>query len=356
VTAAPGIVQVGLDHRGASLEALAELYRRRAARGPGGAALPGTGRVELATCHRLELYLEGVSPQEAPALFLAHVGVEQAETGPSVGEPTLRVGEEAARHLLRVAAGLESAVLGEDQVLMQVRQAYRAACRGRSAGPLLHRLFHASFRAGKRVRAETSLAKGFRSLAGAAVGALQRSLGGLRGRTVLVLGTGEMGSLAARRLRRRGVGHLILSNRSPKRAASLAARLDAETVRWEWREGVLARAEGIVCATGAPEPVLGAKLLERAAEGRERPLVVVDLAVPRNVESPRDGARGLVHLDVEGLGRLLEEEARRRRQAVRQAEALVEDELAAWAAWADERSGASRKGPSRGCRRDRAAG
>lgn len=350
-----GIVQVGLDHRGASMDALAALCECRAARG-GRAPFPGTGLVELATCHRIELYLEGVEAGEAEELFLQHVAGGDPGEAFARGDLRVRQGKEAARHLLRVAAGLESAVLGEDQVLMQVRRAYRAACRGQSAGPLLHRLFHASFRCGKRVRAETSLARGFRSLAGAAVAVLQRSLGGLEGRSVLVLGTGEMGSLAARRLLRRGVGRLILCNRSPAGAASLAARLDAETLRWEWRERALETVDAVVCATGAPTPVIRAARLERAASGRSRDLVAVDLAVPRNLEAPPAGVEGLSLIDVGELTRRLEEEASRRREAVREAEAVVAAELETWSDWVRERSSGGAKGQNRGCRRDRAAG
>jgi glutamyl-tRNA reductase len=354
--AGPDILQVGVDHRGASLEALATLHAlRQRQNGRQPAFRPETGLVALTTCHRLELYLEGCPEPDAPELFRQWLGGEDTIALPADGTLVVRRGEAAARHLLRVAAGLESAVLGEDQILMQVRQAYREACATRTARPLLHRMFHAAFRVGKRVRSETALASGGRSLAGAGVAAVQRVLGDLGDASVLVLGLGEMGALAARRLRQRGVGRLVLSNRTRARAEALAGRLGAEVLRWEWRVGLLPQMDAVICATGASEPVLPAGPLREAAKGRARPLVVVDLAVPRNVERPSSPSRALSVIDLDDLSRQLEEAADARRRAVRAAAAVVDEELGEWVDWARSRaaSGARRPGA---CRRGLAAG
>jgi len=349
--AGPDIVQVGIDHLGASLDRIAHLHlvKRQAD------SRPSSPCVALATCHRLELYLEGVPAGAAPETFRSWAG-GGSESQEQIEGLGLRLGEEAGRHLLRVASGLESAVLGEDQILQQVRQAYRAACEARCAGPLLHRLFHAAFRAGRRVRGETGLATGCRSLAGAAVAALHRSLGGLHGKSVLVLGAGEMGAVAARQLRERGA-EVLLSNRSPARAAALAARLRLATRPWEWRAALLSQVDGLICATGAAEPVVLRPWLERASRGRSAPLVVVDLGVPRNVETLSAPPEGLQLIDITDLARRMEQDRERQASAVAEAESIVEQELRAWISWAQRRQqGGARSGSGCSAGRDLAVG
>jgi len=349
--AGPDVVQVGVDHLGASLDHIAHLHLVRRQAG----SQPSSPCVALATCHRVELYLEGVPAEAAPHTFRSWAGggPESQEQIEGLG---LRLGEEAGRHLLRVASGLESAVLGEDQILQQVRLAYRAACEAGCAGPLLHRLFHAAFRAGRRVRGETGLATGCRSLAGAAVAALHRSLGGLRGKSVLVLGAGEMGAVAARQLRERGA-EVLLCNRSPARAAALAARLGLATRPWEWRAALLSHVDGLICATGAAEPVVLRPWLERASRGRSAPLVVVDLGVPRNVETLSAPAEGLQLIDITDLARRMEQDRERQASAVAEAESIVEQELRGWISWAQRRQqGGARSGSGGSARRDLAVG
>jgi len=336
------IIQVGIDHRSGSLEDVERLHSSRSKNGSPVELPANSGVVAMETCHRLELYFEGLTEDSCIDIFHAWSGITGRDDAP---RPVVRSGKDAARHLLRVVSGIESAVLGEDQIISQARSAYRNACTAGTAGPFLHRLFHSSFRTGKRVRTETDLARGGRSMAGAAVAVMHQRLGGLRGKTVMVLGTGEIGSLAASRLRKREVGHLILSNRTRSSAASLAGRLRAKVIRWEWWAGALAEVDGLVCATGAPDPVVKARALQDAAEGRKSPLVVIDLAVPRNVEKPAAPVQQLTVLDVEALSRRLDSEAGMRQDAVQTAQGIVEEELNEWLAWAERRrnyrSGAS---------------
>jgi len=330
MTDALPVLQVGLDHRSAPPDLL----------GPAQAAAAGaslapilaaglSGAVAIVTCHRAELYVEGPDVLDGCELF-------ERWLGRPVPAQTLRCreGTEAGRHLLRVAAGVESAVLGEDQILGQLRAAYRAACASHSPGPLLHRLFHAAFRAGKRARNETPIQRGNRSLAGCAVGELKRQLGGLSGRSILVLGAGKMGRLAAARLVRRGASPVVIANRSFDRAQNAARSLGITAVPWSWRKAALMRADAVLAATAAPEPVLGPDDFLRAMEERSRPLVAVDLSMPRNLETPDGPPHGLVVADVASLAQRLEGQRRQRRHAIEQVERIVEEELSLWTGWA----------------------
>jgi glutamyl-tRNA reductase len=265
------------------------------------------------------------------------LGLSNAEVEEQKEHLVVREDVDAGRHLLRVAAGLESVVLGEDQIQRQVREAYRRACAAREPGALLHRLFHAAFRAGKRVRAETALQPGGRSLAGCGAAFLAQRLDGLAGKAVLVMGAGEMGSLAARKLRDRGVGRLLVTNRTWSRAAALAEQVSGEALPWPWRAAALSRVAGVICACHAPEPVLRGAWLS-AAVSRHGRLVVVDLAVPRGVERPAPIPPGLLLADLSTLAEKMRRDAERRRAAVEDAGRIVEEELHEWRNWAEGRA------------------
>lgn len=324
----PLLAMVGVDHRIAPVEVLAalggdprELAAIRARCG---------GVVALSTCHRRELYLEGAPAAALKPLFFQWV------KGESEVNPVIRCGEGAVEHLLRVAAGLESAVLGEDQILAQVRAAYRDACAGALAGPLLHRLFHAAFRAGKRVRSETELASGGRSLAGSAVNVVERRLGGLAGATVLVLGAGEMASIAAARLHDRGTGRILVCSRTHAHAAHLAAAAGADALPWEWREQALGRADAAICAVSAPAPVITAPALLAAVAGRR--FVAVDLGLPANLPRPAVMPPGVEVIDLDGMRDRLARQASSRAAAVAAAEGIVAEETAALQLWLASRA------------------
>jgi len=334
----PDVMMTGFHHRAVSMEEL-EAARRAVEDDSLAAvlALGVRGAVGVITCHRVELYVEGVACAAPSALFRAWCG-----GGHGGGRPIHLTGTRAARHLLRVAAGLESAVLGDDNVLGQLRDAYRAACQRLHAGPLLHRLFHAAFRTGKRVRSETDLASGGRSVAGEAVSMITRRLGGVSDRTILVLGAGEMARTAAQRLAKRGAGRLLISNRSCERARKLAADTGGTVVPWSWRTGALRSADALLVGTGAPGAVFSAEELRMAARARGA-LLAVDLSLPRNLEPPAVEVPELELIDLAGLTSLLEGERERRLGAVAQAESVVEQELEGWLSWAWNRR--NRRGP-----------
>ncbi len=352
------IIEIGIDHRSVSLDTLAAFHALRLEGGEAASLRDGEGCVALVTCHRLELYLENLPPCRVRGVFWTWLtGSPEPPKGFDL-PLVIRRGEDAAEHLFTVAAGLESAVLGEDQILMQLRRAYRASCDGGQAAALLHRLFHTAFRVGKRVRSQTEVASGGRSLSGAAVATLQGLLGSLAQRRVLVLGLGEMGELAACRLRKRGVGELLLANRTHARAEKLAEALGARVLAWDWRATALSEVDAVVCATGAREAVISAKELIEASRGRSVPFVGVDLSVPRNLERPENPVEHLHLVDVEGLTQRLEAQSHQRKEAIAAARAIVHELLEDWASWVRSR-GAHESGEARlvkdACRRRRRA-
>ncbi len=336
MTVNSGIVMAGWDHRTLPLSELEEAKRAVEGASPASLLALGVhGAVSVLTCHRVELYLEG--PVEELRISMPHLLSTWSGARLKDGPPLVAEDEGAGRHLLRVAAGLEAAVLGDGNVMGQLRSAYREACEGCHAGPILHRLFHTAFRTGKRVRTETGLGRGGRSVAGEAVVVIHRALGNLAGRRVLVLGAGEMARVAAERLAGRGVGRLLISNRSLDRAQELAESTGGEVVPWSWRAKILPTVDAVIVGTGAQHAVLRAEELEEAASSKGR-LIAVDLSLPRNLEAPVKGIPELEIIDLQGLGILLEGERERRRGAVKRAEEIVEEELKKWLSWTGERS------------------
>ena len=235
---------------------------------------------------------------------------------------------------MRTAAGLESAVLGEDQILGQLRSAYRDACSQHLPGPVLHRLFHAAFRTGKRARSETPIQQGCRSLAGAAVSFICEAAGGLHDISILVLGAGEMARRAASRLKKRGAARILVANRTFPRAEELARSVRGEAVPWAWRSRILGTAGGVIIATSAGSPVLDLETLKDTVAGRTTPLIAVDLSVPRNLQPPERPIGNLVTADISTLEAYLKAQHRRRRGSIGAVEQIVEQELEALMRWA----------------------
>jgi glutamyl-tRNA reductase len=274
--------------RGAALPAaLADVVR----------GLPADGAVALSTCNRFELYLDGPAPVDREALvdrLHAVTGVDRAALDTALD--VVR-GEAAVRHLFAVAAGLESRLVGEDEILGQVRTAAREAERDGTGTPGLRELFAWAVRTGRRARRAAGLAEGRVSLAARAVEVLDQRLRPLRGRTVLLLGSGHVAGRVVAALREAGAWPVLLVRRPESVSAPgvPVLGLDALPV-------ALDRADAVLCATSAPRPLLTAELLRRAADRRAgRSLVVVDLAVPRNVEAAARGLAGVSLLDLDAV-------------------------------------------------------
>ncbi|MGC2331585.1 MAG: glutamyl-tRNA reductase, partial [Candidatus Acidiferrales bacterium] len=242
--------------------------------------------VVLSTCNRSELY--GVADATSAPItetleeFLtSYHGISRAEIDGRIYRWT---GADALRHLFRVAAGLDSMLLGEAEILGQLRSAYGQALQNGSTGPLLNRAFQGALEVGKRVRSETEVGARPMSVALAGVKLAERVFGNLKGRAALVVGAGAVAEQVVEHLRNRGIGLLRVANRSFDRAAELAASMGGEAVAWDALESVLAAPDIIVTSVGNVGGVLTREMLDRALAARGgRPIFVVDLGIPRNV-------------------------------------------------------------------------
>ena len=294
-----------------------------------------TETVVLSTCNRSELYV--VSDQMARAReeligFLADYHRMSADQ--FVPHLFAREDGQAVHHLFRVAAGLDSLVVGEPQVLGQVKEAFTIASDRHCSGPMLNRLFTSSFAVGKRVRTETSLGEGAVSVSFAAVQLARKIFGKLDGRRVLVLGAGEMGQLTARHLRTNGVGDIVVTGRTLARAEEVAAAVDGTAVPWTDLPTVLQKADIVVTATGSATPIV-TRADVAAVMGRQRrePLFIIDIAVPRDVEAGAGDIEQVFLYNVDDLQAIVQENMSRRSTEVQRAEEIVAEEVGRFMAW-----------------------
>jgi glutamyl-tRNA reductase len=255
--------------------------------------------VVVSTCNRVEVYA-AVSGFHGGLgdicnVLSEHSGIPASELA---GHLYVHYGEAAVQHSFRVSSGLDSMVVGEAQILGQLRDAYHSATEVDSAGRLLHELMQQALRVGKRAHAETGIDKAGQSVVTAALDVAAEHLGGdLTGRSALVIGAGAMGALSVATLTRSGVGPLRITNRSHERADRLAEAYGAVAVPFEQLDAVLREVDIVVCATASTEPVLTRERLERAG----KQLVVLDLAVPRDVAPDAAGLPGVLIVDIDSL-------------------------------------------------------
>ena len=253
--------------------------------------------VVVSTCNRVEVYA-AVSGFHGGLSDICTVLAEHSGIGASELAAHLYVhyDEAAVRHAFRVSAGLDSMVVGEAQILGQLRDSYHVATEADTAGRLLHELMQQTLRVGKRAHAETGIDKAGQSVVTAALDVAAQQIGDLTGRPALVIGAGAMGALSVATLTRAGVGPLRITNRGAERAARLAEAYGATAVPYSSLAEALAEAEIVVSATASAGPVLDRAMLAAAA-----PLVVLDLAVPRDVAPDANGIDGVTVIDIEGL-------------------------------------------------------
>ena len=329
------LVALSWSHRAraaAAREALAALAVSRVlsalrARGVGEA-------VVVSTCNRFELYAAG--RPEAPPAAAALIGALSELAGVGLdGEVEARDGLAAVRHLFAVAAGLDSLVLGESEILGQIKSAYETAKSAGMTAKRLNVLFQRALYVGKKVRSETGIASGSASVPSIAVQLAESIFGRLDGKSALILGAGAMAELAAKHLSARGIGRLAVANRTWERGYALAARFHAEAVKWEDFPDVLARTDVVVASTGAPRAVLTREIVAAASRRRGgRSLFLIDIAMPRDVEESVHALDGVFLYRLEDLESIVAKNLASRAEATAASRAIVEakaDEFDAWA-------------------------
>ncbi len=333
------LLAIGVSHKTAPVE-----VRERVALPEARAAdfvrdLRGTGEVHeavtISTCNRMELYVVVGDPVEAESralsMLASQAGIRPTELAPVIY--SLR-NCDAARHLYRVTAGLDSMIVGEAEIQGQVKRAYEGAIAGETVGPLTNHLFRAALATGKRVRSETAIGERQLSLPAVGVALARERLGDLHGRQVVIVGTGETGELAARALADSGARPLFVASRRRDRAISLARHYGGDSASFDELPQALERADMLVAATASPHLLLEAAELAEVMElRRRRPLLLIDLAVPRDIDAACAEIDGVSLYDIDDLQAVIARNRKVRQAEARKAEGIIEQEIQQFAAW-----------------------
>jgi len=333
-TTAMGIKVLGVNHRTAPLE-VRERFAHGAHEVPGALArviaAGAAGGVLLSTCNRTEFYL--VAEEEGVSEAVWDLLGERLESGAAAREyGYIARDRDAVRHLYRVSSGLDSMILGESQIQGQVREAWEAS--RAQAGPVLHRLFQTALHVGARIRTETSLGVGTASAASAAVAVAGKIFGDLAGRAALILGAGDMAELAATCLVAEGVQVTLVANRTHERARAIAERLGARALTLDEAWPHFATTDIALCSTAAPHAVVTWERVGAVIRGRRgRPLCILDLAVPRDVDPAVAQLENVFLYDIDDLQTVAAQATARRHEAVPAAERIVQEETDLFWAW-----------------------
>lgn len=319
----------GLNHKTAPIEIREKLSCLC------GKVIPGVDSnllecVPVFTCNRFELYFKGEQEQAEQAFsgFIGKAGLESDSLAPHLYR---HADHAAVHHLFRVAGGLDSMVIGEDQILHQLKSSYNWSVSVKIVGKTLHRLFQRAFEVGKLVRSQTRISENTVSIASTAVNLAIQIFGPLLNCSVLVIGAGEMATITAAHLNKQGISHLVFVNRTLKRATELAHRFDGVAVPWEKLKEALVYADVIVTSTGSPGWILTKKDLEEAmSKRREGPIFVIDIAVPRDVEPCSEEIDNLFLYDIDDLQGVVDENIGKRSAETEKAELIVRDQSAAF--------------------------
>jgi len=291
--------------------------------------------VAISTCNRTEVFLVAGDPVEAETVAL---GMLARQAGIRPTELTSAIYSlrncDAARHLFRVTAGLESMIVGEGEVQGQVRRSYERALETGATGPLTNRVFRAALATGKRVRSETAIGEGATNVSAVAVDLARELLGELGGRRVIVLGAGETGELTAQALAGRGADMIFVANRRRNRAQSVARRFGGRVVGFDDFPAELEQADIVVASTSSPHAIVGQEELEEVMAARKRrPLLLVDIAVPRDVEPGCATIDGVSLHDIDDLQAVVARHRSVREAEAVRAEAIVEQEIQRFSQW-----------------------
>lgn len=274
----------------------------------------------LKTCNRVEVYV--VSPKGSKVLFefAKHMKVSSRIID-------FLDHDESLRHLLRLTSGLESMIVGEDQILGQVKDLFLLAKKAHAVGKTLDTAFNKAIQVGKRTRNETGINKGSVSIGSAAVELAEKELGGLEGKTVMVIGAGEMGTLVAKALANKNIKVIYVANRTFDKAETLACELEGEAVQYDRMEKYIPKSDVVISATKAPHFVLTHEIMSRLMEERQKEIMLVDIGNPRNIEGSVSEIPGVSLHNIDSLRSISEANLDKRRSEAKKAEIIIEEEL-----------------------------
>ena len=328
---------VGLNHETAPIDLREKLSvspaRLRDWLGHVKSSAPIDEVVVLSTCNRTEVYARATDRRQAHECLVrqmqAHAQIPQLR-----GHLYYYENDQAVHHLFRVAAGLDSLVKGENEILSQVKHAYHTAQESGFTGKLMNVLFQRSFFVGKRVRTETGLSAGAASVGSVAVAMAQRIFGDLQDRTVMILGAGSMAELTAKHLLSQNVRSILVSNRTYERAQELAARFNGAALRFEEGLAQMASADIVICSTASPCAVVTPSHVKNIMQHRKgRSLFLIDIAVPRDVDPAVHEIDNVYVYNIDDLQKIVAENLHKRSQEVAAAERIVRHETDQFSRW-----------------------
>lgn len=289
----------------------------------------------LSTCNRTEVYFATKEPQNAADWLAQYHSLPLAEVSPYLYTYPDR---DAVRHVFRVASGLDSMVLGEPQILGQVKEAMRQAEEAGTLGTTLHKLFERTFSVAKEVRSSTAIGANVVSMAAASVHLAERIFERMSDQRVLFIGAGEMIELCAAHFAGTGPKQITIANRTPERASALAERFGGDTLSLELVGDLLHKYDVVVSCTASRLPIVGLGMVERALKARRhRPMVMVDLAVPRDIEREVEGLDDVFLYTVDDLAQVVASGKESRQAAVMEAEGIIEDRVQGFFQWLEGR-------------------
>ncbi|KUG23619.1 glutamyl-trna reductase [hydrocarbon metagenome] len=336
------IVLTGLNHKTAPVAVREKIFAGCLEKKDLFPALMAINGVEevlyLSTCNRVEIIAsigeDGLAIKELGNFLSRSGGLTQSEAAGCFYEYR---GEEAVRHMFRVASSLDSMVMGEAQILGQVKDAYREALEKYATGVVLNRLMHCSFRAAKRVRSETAIAVNPVSISHAAVELAKKIFGSLDGKKILLIGAGEMAELTGTQLIERGAQSIIVANRSLVQAELLAEKFHGEAVALDALEKKLIEVDIVISSTGAPVFIVTADMLKKIHHQRKnRLLFLIDIAVPRDIEPAASALENVYLYNIDNLQDIVDENMHIRKKEAIKAEAIIDEEVTRYMNWQRE--------------------
>ncbi len=289
----------------------------------------------LSTCNRVEILVSadpGTDP--GPLVLSRWAGHCNRDAGRLAPHVYAHLGTDAVEHVFRVASGLDSMVLGEPQILGQMKDAYRRAVESGSTGVILNRLLHKAFSTAKKVRTATGIGASAVSISYAAVELAKRIFGETAGKKAMLIGAGEMAELAATHLLTAGIAHLFVANRTFSRAQELAERFKGTAIPFEDLAGRLVEADIVISSTGAPQAIIRARdIRDVLKKRRQRPMFFIDIAVPRDIDPDVNSLDNVYLYDIDDLREVVEENLAQRKEEAHRAGEIVQEQVASFSHW-----------------------